>query len=127
VPVRELAPKAERLLQAAPHLLTDSVKMVAHHIESSLADVIAPHLLRAPDEARAVLADFMNLPGSFHREGDTVVVTLATAAAPRYTRALIALCEHVNELHPVFPETTTPMFFRVRLTSLQSEQLKAAA
>lgn len=127
VPVGSLSAGDVKKLQVAPHLLTDVVKMTAYHIESLLASVLEPHLLRAPYEARATVADFMNLPGAIHREGSTVIVTLSPAAAPRYTRALIAICEHVNGLQPVFPETTTPMRFRVRLSPVEAEALQVAA
>ena len=100
-------------LARAPKLLGDVIKMSAFHIESMLLVAMAPHLVRAREEGRAVLADFMQLPGRLEPQADHLLVTLQPASAPRYTRALGALCEHVNTLGQCFPGTNTRLRFRV--------------
>jgi hypothetical protein len=102
-----------RKLAPGPKLFGDVIKMAAFHIETMLVAALAPSLKRAGDEARAVVADFMQLDGSFERDGNVLVITLAAPAAPRYVRALEVLCDHVNALDAVFPETDVRLTFRV--------------
>jgi hypothetical protein len=100
-------------LARAPMLLGDVIKMTAFHIESMLLTAMAPHLARARDEGRAVLADFMQLSGRLEPQSDHLLVTLHPASAPRYTHALAALCEHINTLGQCFPGTTIRLCFQV--------------
>jgi len=100
-------------LARAPMLLGDVIKMTAFHIESMLVANIIPHLRRAADEARAVVADLFLLDGAIQPHADHVLVTLDQASAPRYTRALDGLCTMLNEADVAFPATSTRLRFRV--------------
>lgn len=95
-------------------LLGDVIKMTAFHIENMLLAAIAGRFKRVADEGRAVIADFMQLDGTFDVRGDTVEVVLRRPSAPRYVHTLQALCDHVNAIDPRFPETTTRLRFKVR-------------
>ncbi len=100
-------------LASAPMLLCDVIKMTAFHIETMLVAAIGASFKRVDDEGRAVIADFMRLDGSFEARGDVLFVTLHRPSAPRFVKALGALCIHLNELDPRFPETTTRLQFAV--------------
>lgn len=100
-------------LARAPMLLGDVIKMTAFHIESMLVAAIGKVFRRVDNEGRAIIADFMQLDGALERRGDLLLVTLCVPSAPRYTRALRALCENINALEPSFPETTTRLRFEV--------------
>jgi hypothetical protein len=100
-------------LSRATMLMTDVVKMTAYHIETMLLAAIAPHLTRAQDEGRSVIADFMHLDGALRPDGNVLHVILQPAAAPRYTHALAALCEQVNALDACFPETRVRLRFEL--------------
>jgi hypothetical protein len=113
VHVGALPPERRIELARAPMLLGDVVKMTAFHIESMLVAAVGPHLRRAADEVRATVADFMLLDGRIEPRADHVLVTLRRASAPRYTSALRALCDHVNALAPLFPETQSRLRFAV--------------
>ena len=113
VPIGSLRSEQVLELARAPMLLGDVVKMTAYHIETMLLTALAPHLERADEEGRAVVADIMHLDGRIEPQGDVVHVTLAQASAPRYTRALRALCERVNEQAPKFPGTSIRLRFAV--------------
>ena len=104
--------KVEELARATM-LMTDVVKMTAYHIETMLLAAIAPHLTRAQDEGRSVIADFMQLDGELRPDGNVLTVILQPAAAPRYTHALAALCEHLNALDARFPETEMRLRFEL--------------
>lgn len=100
-------------LAPAPMLLGDVIKMTAFHIETMLVAAIGASFKRVDDEGRAVIADFMRLDGSFEARGDVLLVTLQRPSAPRFEKALRALCTHLNELDPRFPDTTTRLQFAV--------------
>jgi hypothetical protein len=100
-------------LARAPMLLSDVIKMTAFHLESMLLTAVAPHLSRAQDEGRAFLADVMQLNGQLSPRPNHLRVTLQSPSAPRYRRALEALCQHVNSLNVTFPETSIRLEFCV--------------
>jgi hypothetical protein len=100
-------------LARAPMLLSDVIKMTAFHLESMLLTAVAPHLARAHDEGRAFLADVMHLNGQLSPRPNHLRVTLQSPSAPRYRRALEALCQHVNSLKVTFPETSIRLEFYV--------------
>lgn len=100
-------------LARAPMLLTDVIKMTAFHLESMLLTALAPHLKRADQEGRACIADLMHLEGRLEPQADHLRVTLSRPSAPRYVRALEALCGHLNQMTPCFPETSLRLRFQV--------------
>ena len=89
-------------LARAPMLLGDLIKMTAFHLESMLLTV-APHLARAEEEGRTFLADVMQLDGRLSPQADHLLVTLQSPSAPRYHRALDALCQHLKRPERHFP------------------------
>ena len=100
-------------LARAPMLLGDIIKMTAFHIESMLLTAVAPHLLRATEEGRAFLADMMQLDGRLSPHAEHLLVTLQSPSAPRYHRALDALCQYLNAQSVTFPETSLRLRFCV--------------
>jgi hypothetical protein len=100
-------------LARSPMLLSDVIKMTAFHLESMLLTAVAPHLSRAQDEGRAFLADVMQLNGQLSPRPNHLRVTLQSPSAPRYRRALEALCQHVNSLNVTFPGTSIRLEFYV--------------
>lgn len=113
VPIGSLREHDVVELARAPMLLGDVIKMTAFHIETMLVALVSPHLKRANDEARAVIADFMQLHGAFDVRGDQLHIALHPPSAPRYERALRAVCDHLNAQSPTFPETKTTLHFTV--------------
>lgn len=100
-------------LARAPMLLGDLIKMTAFHLESMLLTAVAPYLARAEEEGRAFLADVMQLDGRLSPQPDHLLVTLKSPSAPRYHRALDALCQHLNAQNVAFPETSLRLQFNV--------------
>jgi hypothetical protein len=100
-------------LARAPKLLLDAVKICAYHAETMLVSHLAPHLNRAEDEARTVVAGAMNLAGDLEIRDGELHVTLEASSAPRYTRAVAGLAAALNELAPTFPETGLRLRFHV--------------
>lgn len=113
VPIASLREEDVVELARAPMLLGDVIKMTAFHIETMLVAMVSPHLTRANDEGRAVIADFMQLDGSFDVRGDVLHIDLHRPSAPRYEKALRAVCDCINARRPTFPDTTTVLHFTV--------------
>lgn len=114
VPVSTIRNAADIVeLARAPKLLLDAVKICAYHAETMLVSHLAPHLGRAEDEARGVVAAAMKLSGDLEVRDGELHVTLAPSSAPRYTRAVAGLAASLDDLGLCFPETSLRLRFRV--------------
>ena len=114
VPLSSITDPADIVeLARAPKLLADAVRICAYHAETILVSHLAPHLNRAEDEARTVVAAAMELAGDFEVRDGELHVTLAPSSAPRYTRAVAGLAAALDELAPTFPETSLRLRFHV--------------
>lgn len=114
VPLSSIADPADIVeLARAPKLLADAVRICAYHAETLLVSHLAPHLNRAEDEARTVVAAAMQLAGDLEVRDGELHVTLAPSSAPRYTRAVAGLAAALDELAPTFPETSLRLRFHV--------------
>jgi hypothetical protein len=100
-------------LARAPKLLLDAVKICAYHAETILVSHLAPHLNRAEDEARTVVAGAMNLAGDLEIRDSELHVTLEPSSAPRYTRAVAGLAASLDDLGLCFPGTSLRLRFHV--------------
>ena len=114
VPVSTIRNAADIVeLARAPKLLLDAVKICAYHAETMLVSHLAPHLGRAEDEARGVVAAAMELSGDLEVRDGELHVTLAPSSAPRYTRAVAGLAASLDALGVCFPETSLRLRFHV--------------
>lgn len=112
VPVSTIRDAADIVeLARAPKLLLDAVKICAYHAETMLVSHLAPHLGRAEDEARSVVAAAMKLSGDLEVRDGELHVTLAPSSAPRYTRAVAGLAASLDALGVCFPETSLRLRF----------------
>lgn len=100
-------------LSAERKLLTDVIKAACYRAETALLRLLEPSFSRAEDEGRAFLRSLMEQRADLIVDGDDVTVRFMPMSAPRYTSALRALCEAINEHAPTFPETTYRLHFAV--------------
>ena len=95
-------------------LLTDTVKMCAYDVETQLTEMLEGVLCRNEFEGRAVVREIMQTPGDLTLDGGVLHVHLEQLSAPRYTKALMSLCEQLNSLDPSPPETSFRLRFHVK-------------
>jgi transposase len=112
IPLGQLAPDA-RLLETQVKLVTHAVRMSVYNAESALARLLSPHFSRADDEARSLLREALQLAGDLQVHDDILEVRLNPLSAPRRTRALAALCEHLTATQTVYPGTSLRLSFAV--------------
>ncbi len=113
IPLGQLAPDA-RLLETQVKLLTHAVRMSVYNAESALARLLSPHYSRADDEARALLREAFHAAGDLQVRDHVLDVRLNPLSAPRRTRALAGLCEHLTATQTVYPSTHLRLVFTVK-------------
>jgi len=114
VPVQSLT--SEPVVKLAPETkhLTNLVKMVAYQAESELLRIAAPHYRRADDEGRTLVQSALASAADLHVTSREIRVTLAPQSSPHRTRAIVALCEKLNETPMCFPGSKLRLRFAVR-------------
>jgi len=113
VPLGTLAPDA-RLLETQVKLVTHAVRMSVYNAESALARLLSPHFSRADHEARSLLREAFQAAGDLQVRDHVVDVRLNPLSAPRRTRALAALCQHLTATHTLYPGTDLRLVFTVK-------------
>jgi len=108
-----MAPEDVVRLSEERKIFTDALKAAAFRAETAMLSILRSHFKRSEDEGRAFLRAVIHQPGDLIVDGDVLRVRLAPMSAPRFTVALQALCDEVNSLEPVFPETTYRLRFEV--------------
>lgn len=109
VPVREvLDGKPVVQLERERKIITDALKMVAYRAETQLANLVGPLLPYRDDEARKFMRQVFELSADIlpDYDQDSLVVRLHSMANPRSNRALLSLCDALNDLKVRFPGTT---------------------
>lgn len=121
---RRSVPKKVPLAQSASHRdivqleqerkrITDAIKTAAYRAESVLAEILAGFYARDLDEAHKFLRAVFRSPADVlpAPDGRTVTIRIHGQANPRADRALVALCDVLNDAACCFPGTNTVMVF----------------
>ena len=87
-------------------LLTDTIKMCAYDVETQLTEMLAGVLRRQDFEGRAVVRELFHTPGDLSLSNGQLHVHFNQLSAPRYTKALMSLCDQLNSRNPTIPETS---------------------
>ncbi|MBU0638539.1 MAG: helix-turn-helix domain-containing protein [Planctomycetes bacterium] len=95
-------------------LLTDTIKMCACDVETQLTEMLAGVLRRQDFEGRAVVRELFQTPGDLSLSNGQLHVHFNQLSAPRYTTALMSLCEQLNARDPTIPETAFTLRFHVK-------------
>lgn len=98
-----------------------AVKMATCRAETSLLRLLDKHYRRNEDEGRALLREAFRSSGSLRVGGGELCVTLDPMSAPRRTRAIIALCDQLNEDPVRIPGTSLRLRFAVSTETGVSE------
>ena len=113
VPLATIRPDAVRLNPERKRI-HDAIRMATYNAESTLARLLAPHYPRANDEARSVLRETFRTPGDLQIVDDELHVHLNPLSAPRRTRAIAALCEHLTATKTTYPGTNLTLVYTIK-------------
>jgi hypothetical protein len=104
-PAVKLAPERKHL--------TSLIKMLAYQAESELLRAIAPYYRRAGDEGRTLVQSALASSADIEVTSSQLRVTLAPLSSPHRTRAVAALCEHLNHSDTCFPGSSLRLVFAI--------------
>jgi transposase len=108
-PVVKLAPERKHL--------TNLIKMLAYQAESDLLRMVAPHYMRVGQEGRTLLQSALASAADLQVTETELRVTLGPQSSPHRTRAIAALCDHLNQTKSSFPGSPVRLHFAVREAS----------
>ncbi len=114
VPVQEVSQGEVIKLAVERKHLHDLLKMVAYQAEGDLLRMLAPHYRRSDDEGRTLIQNALASPGDLDVTESELRVALQPLSSPHRTRALAALCEHLNDTRTCFPGTRLRLHFTVQ-------------
>jgi len=95
-------------------LLTDTIKMCAYDVETQLTEMLDGVFRRNELEGRAVVREIFQTPGDLTLSRGQIHIHLDQLSAPRYTEALMSLCDRINALDMTLPETNFRFRFHVK-------------
>ncbi len=95
-------------------LFSDTIKLSAYEIETRLYGLLRGMFVRREEEGRSLLRSIFSARGDLRVCGDVLEVHLEQLSSPRYTAAMISLCESVNGLKPTLDETNLRLRFHVK-------------
>jgi transposase len=93
--------------------LSNLIKMVAYQAESDLVALLGPHYARTDDEGRTLVHELLQAAADLEVTDSDLRVTLRPLSSPHRTRAVAALCEHLNETATTFPGSTLRLRFDI--------------
>jgi len=115
VPVNYILKEHEIVrLEIERKTITDTIKMLCYRAETSMMNLMAPHLKRNYDEGRAFLKSVFQLNGDIlpDEENNTLTVKFHSMANQRSNQALKALCDMMNEQALAYPGTRMRLDFQ---------------
>jgi hypothetical protein len=109
----DLAP-GTMLLDTETKLITHAIRMAAYNATTALARALYGIYPRADDEAYALIREALTATGDIHPVDGVLHVRLEPLSAPRRTKALAALCEHLNAKDTRYPGTGLVLRYQVK-------------
>jgi transposase len=113
VPVQTAIQQSAVKLAPERKHLTNLIKMLAYQTESELLRAIAPHYRRAGDEGRTLVQSALASAADIEITSNELRVTLAPLSSQHRTRAVAALCDHLNLSRTRFPGTELRLVFSI--------------
>lgn len=102
-------------LKTESKMFMNVIKMICYRAESTVLDLISPHLNRAQEEGRMLIKQIIqNNADIFPDEkNNTLTVVLYSLSAPRFNHAAQQLINLLNETETIFPGTELKMIFKI--------------
>jgi len=95
-------------------LLADTIKMCAYDVETQLTEMLDGVFRRNDWEGRAVVREILRSSGDLTLSPGKLHIHLHQLSAPRYTEAMMSLCDQINALDMTLPETSFRLRFHVK-------------
>ena len=95
-------------------LFSDTLKLSAYEIETRLCGLLGASFVRRCEEGRSLLRTIFSNRGDLIVREDELEVHFEQLSSPRYTEALMFLCESVNGLEPKLEEADVRLSFHVK-------------
>jgi hypothetical protein len=95
-------------------LLTDTIKVCAYDVETQLTEMLDGVFCRNDPEGRAVVREIFRSSGDLTLSDGQLHIHLDQLSAPRYTEAMMSLCDQVNALDMTIPETNFRLRFHAK-------------
>jgi prepilin-type processing-associated H-X9-DG protein len=114
VPVQQTQRTEVVRLAAETQHLTSVLKMVAYQAESELACLLAPHYRRSEDEGRTLVQTALASAADLEVTDRELRVRLVPLSSAHRTRAVAALCEHLDRAAVRFPGTDLRVRYSIR-------------
>jgi transposase-like protein len=113
VPLGTLSPDMVRL-DAETKQITHAIRMAAYNAETTLARALDGHYARASDEAYALIREALTTSGDIRPGNGELLIRLDPLTAPRRTKALAALCDHLTAVGTCYPGTDLVLRYEVK-------------
>jgi len=94
--------------------IVDRIKLAAYNAEEWLLERLLVHYPH-PDDARALLRSFFELPGEMRASRRGVQVIIDPPDNPLHRRALHGLCHDLSQLGVLYPATDLPVTYEVEM------------
>ena len=93
----------------------DTLKMIAYRAESSMASLLAEHMARGADDARALLRQLFRAEADLmpDLEAKTLTVRLHHLTQAAHDQAIEQLLAELNATQTVFPGTQITLVFKL--------------
>lgn len=95
-------------------LITDTIKMCAYDVETQLTEMLDGIFCRNDFEGRAVIREIFQTPGDLTLSHGRLHIHFDQLSAPRYTEAMMSLCDQINAMDVTLPETNFRLRFHVK-------------
>ncbi len=94
--------------------ITHAIRMAAYNAETTLARALNGHYARSEDEAYALIREALTASGDIIPASGELLIRLDPLTAPRRTRALAALCDHLTQARACYPGTSLILRYEVK-------------
>ena len=88
--------------------------MCAYDVETQLTEMLDGVFRRNDFEGRAVVREIFQTPGDLTLSHGQLHIHLNQLSAPRYTEAMMSLCDQINAMDVTLPETSFRLRFHVK-------------
>ena len=101
-------------LKTESKLFMNIIKMICYRAESALAALVNPIYVKGKNEKRMLIKQIFNTAADLipDYENHILTVQLYSLSRPRDNKAVIQLCELLNQSETIFPGTNLKLIFK---------------